>query len=276
MRLVVPFLLGLLLAAPSALHAQASAIPSAATPSSVGSGTDEQRGRALLDQMVTALGGDAWRNRTTLTIDGRTAAFFQGAPNPGVVEYREYRRFPASGQPFAERYEFTKKHDIVQVWSDSAGTEITYRGNKPLPKDQMEETLRRFHHSIEDVIDTWLKQPGVMVLAEGNSMVGRRAAEKVTVLSANNDAVTIEIDSETHLPLRRTFQWRDQQFKDFDTDAEDYEDYHAVQGLPTPFTISRYKNGDMVSQRYVVKATYNEPLPAALFDPTIPLHGKKK
>jgi hypothetical protein len=275
MKPVPTILLGLLLAAPGALHAQASAIPSAAPPSSVAPGTDEQRGRALLDEMVTALGGDAWHNRKTLAIEGRTAAFFQGAPDPGVIEYREFHRFPASGQPFAERYEFTKKHDIVQVWSDSAGTEITYKGIQPLPKDQVEETLRRFHHSIEYVVENWLKQPGVMVVAEGTSMVGRRMADKISVLAPDNDVVTIEIDAENHLPLRRTFQWRNAQFKDHDEDSEDYEDYHTIQGLPTPFTITRYKNGDMVSQRYVVKATYNEPLAPALFDPAIPLHGKK-
>ena len=35
-------------------------------------------------------------------------------------------------------------------------------------------------------------------------------------------------------------------------------------GLPTAFTITRYKNGDMVSQRYLVKVSYNEPLPPSL------------
>jgi hypothetical protein len=91
-------------------------------------------------------------------------------------------------------------------------------------------------------------------------------ADKVTVLSANNDAVTLELDANTHLPLRRTFQWRNQQFKDFDEDAEDYSDYHTVQGLPTAMTITRYKNGDMVNQRFITKATYNEPLEPSMFD----------
>ena len=46
----------------------------------------------------------------------------------------------------------------------------------------------------------------MMILAEGTTMVERRMADKVTVLSANNDAVTIELDATTHLPLRRTFK----------------------------------------------------------------------
>jgi hypothetical protein len=31
-------------------------------------------------------------------------------------------------------------------------------------------------------------------------------------------------------------------------------------------TITRYKNGDMVSQRFVTKVTYNEPLEPSMFD----------
>ena len=259
--------------APARVQAQASELPSAA-PATV-SGTPEQRGRALLDQMVQALGGDAWLNRSTAEFEGRAAAFFQGAPDPGVIEYHDLHRYAASGQPEAERLEFSKKRDIIQIWDKDSGTEITYKGIQPLPREQVDETLLRRRHSIEEVVRTWLKEPGVVVIAEGATMVGRRQAEKVTVLSANNDAVTLELDAATHLPLRRTFQYRNEKFKDHDEESEDYEDYHVIQGLPTAFTITRYKNGDITGQRFLVKATYNLALPATLFDKTIPLHGKK-
>ncbi len=276
MKLVPLFLLAAGLCSPLRLSAQASEIPSGAPDASTMNGqTPEQRGRALLDQMVAALGGAAWLDRTTIQYEGRAAAFFQGAPDPGVIEYRDFRRLPASGKDDAERIEFTKKRDVIQVWTTTTGTEITYKGNQPLPQDQVEETLRRRAHSVEEVIRTWLKSPGVMVVAEGTSMVGRRAAEKVTVLSANNDAVTLELDASSHLLLRRSFQWRNEKFKDHDEDAEDYEDYHTIQGIPTALTITRYKNGDMTSQRYLTKVVYNAPLADSLFDPSMTLHGKK-
>jgi hypothetical protein len=98
-------------------------------------------------------------------------------------------------------------------------------------------------------------------------MVERRMADKITVLSANNDAVTIELDATTHLPLRRTFRWRNEQFKDYDEDAETYDDYHAVDGLPTAYTLTRYRNGDMVNQRFYTKVIYNQGLSPELFNP---------
>ena len=64
-------------------------------------------------------------------------------------------------------------------------------------------------------------------------------------------------------------------FKDHDEDAEEYADYHTIQGLPTALTITRYHNGDMTNQRYLTKVTYGAPLDPGLFDPAVALKKVK-
>jgi hypothetical protein len=64
-------------------------------------------------------------------------------------------------------------------------------------------------------------------------------------------------------------------FKDIDEDAEEYDDYHTIQGLPTPFTLSRYHNGDLANQKFILKAEYNTRPQPALFDVDKPLLKKK-
>ena len=271
------------LTSPVALHAQASSIPSAAPGSSTAD--PEQRGRQLLDQMVAALGGPAWLNRQTMSTQGHTAAFFRDQPTGSNLEFAEFFQFPLSGKPQVERIEFItpkgmimpgKKRDVVQVWTPDQGYEITYKGKNPLPKEQVDDFLRRRAHSIEAIIAVWLKAPGVVVVSEGTTMVERRTADKISILSANNDAVTLELDANTHLPLARTFEWRNQQFKDHDEDREEYDNYQTYNGIPTPLTLSRYRNGDLVNQRFLSKVAYNQPLPADTFNPDAPLQQKKK
>ena len=234
-----------------------------------------ERGRQLLDQMVQALGGDAWLNRKDMQFHGRIASFFQGRPNGMVIEFDAWHRFPDATHPEAMRIGFLtdksmilpgKKIDVVQIWTGGKGYEITYKGKTELPKDQVEDYYRRQAHSIEDVVHKWLKAPGVMVIYDGSSTVERRLADQVTILSANNDAVTIDLDATTHLPLRRTFEWRNPIYKDHDQDVEEYADYHTVQGLPTAYNITRYHNGDMASQRFLTRVQYNTGLPPELFD----------
>ena len=286
-RLVLAALVAILFA-PQLARAQAADIPSAAPPTPPGQ-TSEQRGRALLDEMIAALGGDAWLNRTTMLAEGRGTSFFHGEPNPYVSEYHEAVRYarPNATPPvtFADRVGFLtdrsmifpgKKIDVVQIWKDGHGYEITYKGQTELPKDQVDDYYRRLPHSIEEVVRNWIHAPGVMIVSEGTGMVERRLVDKVTILTASNDAVTLELDAATHLPLRRTFQWRNPQFKDFDEEQETYDDYHTFQGLPTPMTVTRYHNGDITNQRYLTKVTYNLAADPSLFDPAVVVPKLKK
>jgi hypothetical protein len=274
--------LAMILSTSRPLWAQASDIPSAAPTQTAGQ-TDEQRGRNLIDEMITALGGDAWLDRQNVQQQGRFATFFQGRPNGFITEFKLTRQFVGPNRPEAMRVGFLtdrgmimpgKKIDVVQIWIDGTGSEVTYKGKTSLPKEQVEDFYRRRDHSIETVVRDWIKAPGVMIIAEGTSMVGRRMADKVSVLTANNDAVTLELDSTSHLPLRRTFEWRNTTFKDNDEDAEEYDDYHSVQGLPTAYTTTRYHNGEMASQTFLVEVKYNTDLPPDTFNIQILLKKK--
>src|ERR1700735_4133030 len=92
--------LALALAATPSLHAQARDIPSAAPKQAAGE-SSEERGRKLLDQMLEALGGDAWLHRHNVRELGRIAHFFQGAPNGYVVDFTTTRQFATTDHPEA-------------------------------------------------------------------------------------------------------------------------------------------------------------------------------
>jgi hypothetical protein len=262
--------------------AQASAIPSAQSGlGSQGASTESAKGRKLLDQMVTALGGTAWLGREDMLLEGRSATFYKGAPHEGAPAYEEYYRF----HPFAERvvtishfgvFIATDHRDEAVVWHDDGGWEVTYKGKKDLPVKEVDDFKRRHAHTLEVLVNDWLKQPGVLVTYEGSNMVERRLAEQVSVLTSANDAMTLELDETTHLPLSLSFQWRDPLYKDFNTDVEEYDDYHEVQGIQTPYAVTLLHNGDMVGQRFLTKVQYNTKLVAALFDPDVRPEKKNK
>jgi hypothetical protein len=234
------------------------------TPSQAPAQTTEDEGaknarqaRAVLDAMVQALGGDAWLNMKNVERQGQVAAFFHGRPDLGTTEYFEFHQWPDH-----DRIEYTKHRDVVQFYLGRTAQEVTYKGKTALPQDMVDDFLRRRDHSIETVVKVWLKDPKTILIYEGQRLAERHLADQVTLISAENEAVTIQTDTQTHLPLRRTFEWRDPVYKDKNTDAEEYDDYHVMDGFPTPFTISRYKNDDEIRQYYIVHVKYNQELPA--------------
>lgn len=220
-----------------------------------------QQARHVLDEMVQALGGQAWLDVKNQVREGYIGAFFHNQPNPGTTLYWEYHAWPDR-----DRVEFTKHRDVVQLILGREGWEVTYRGKKPMEKDVLDDFLRRRDHSIETVVKVWLKDPNTILLYEGQRMASRHMAEQVTLISAQNEAVTIQVDTSTHLPLKRTFEWRDPVYKDKNVDAEEYDNYHTVDGLPTPLSITRYKNDEMVRQYYISKVEFNKQLPADTWD----------
>jgi len=222
---------------------------------------NEQKARATLAAMVQALGGDRWLNLRDESFDGRTSGFYHGNPTGGISDYFDFRRFPDK-----ERIEFGKKRDVVEMILGAQAWEVTYRGKKALPQDQTDDYVRRRDHSVETAIRVWLKDPRTIVIYNKQGLVERHLADQVTLISAENDAITLQTDSQTHLPLRRSFQWRDPVYKDKNEEAEEYDDYHLVDGIPTAFTITRFHNGEMTSQRYLYRAAYNTVFPDDLFD----------
>jgi hypothetical protein len=230
-----------------------------------------QQARAALDAMVQALGGSAWLNIQNMERQGHIAAFFHGNPDLGTEETFEFHQWPDH-----DRIEITKHRDVVEFIIGRQGWEVTYRGKKALDKDTIDDFLRRRDHSIEIAVKVWLKDPNTILIYEGQRLAERHLAEQVTLISPQNEAITILMDVQTHLPLQRSFQWRDPVYHDKNTDTEEYDDYHPIQGFPTPFTITRLKNDDVVRQYYVSHVTYNLNLPADFWDPDVEARKVKK
>jgi hypothetical protein len=240
-----------------ALRAQTASQPTGDTAAN----SNQQKARALLDAMVQALGGPKWLALQNSYIEGRVSGYYQGKPTGMVLNFNQWRT--PSGE---QRVELGKKHDDIEIFTGQECWEATYKGKKALPKDICDDYVRRRDHSIDVAIRSWLKDPNTILIDEGRTLSERHLTDQVTLISASNESITIQMDDETHLPRSRTFQWRDPLYKDKNEEREEYDDYHPVEGIPTPYSITRFHNGDTTSQSYVFKAAYNVPLPPDAFN----------
>jgi hypothetical protein len=235
--------------------------PSTQTPQGIP--VDQQntrKAKAVLDQMIQALGGQGYLDIHDISQDGRTYSFYHGRPNSvGTLFWRFYR------YPDQERIEVTKQRDVAYVFNGDKAYEITYKGTAEQDRLATAEYLRRRAHSLDWTIRKWLTEPGIALFYEGSAIAGEKPAEQVSILNASNDSVTLYIDVNTHLPIKKTYSWRDPTDKLRTTEEEVYDSYRPVQGIMTPFTVTRFLNGDMSSQRFLHSVTYNSGLSDSLF-----------
>jgi len=230
-----------------------------------------RKARALLDQMIQALGGPAYINLQDMSQEGRTYSFYHGNPTGAGAFYWRFWKWPDK-----ERVELTKQRDWVIIENGDKGYEVTYKGTASQDTDALNDYLRRREYSLEWVLRKWLKEPGLAFFYDGPTVAERKQADQVTILNAKNEAVSIDIDVSTHLPVKKTFTWRDPTDRQKNEEFEVYDNYKLIQGVMTPLSVSRGRNGDMTNQRFINTVKYNQNLPGSMFDAHVSMDTNAK
>jgi len=220
-----------------------------------------RKAKAVLDQAIQALGGSAYLNLQDITQEGRTYSFYHGRPNSlGIVFWRFYK-FPDK-----DRIELTKKRDVIYVYNGDKGYEITYKGTRAEDPKDLTDYLRRQHFALDRVLRKWLLEPGAALFYEGQTVTEGKTVDQVSVMNAHNEGVTLYLNIDDHLPVKKTFSWRDPTDKQRNLEDEVYDNYRVIQGIPTPYTVTRYYNGDMSNQRFTTSVNYNQGISESQFE----------
>ena len=185
-----------------------------------------------------------------MTQEGRSYSFHHGEPNSLGTLFWRFRKFPDK-----DRIEVTKKRDVIEIYTGDKGYEITYRGVRDMDDKEMDPTCG-------GGISRWMRccasgsiEPGVALFYEGQTVAAQKQAEQVTVMNAKNEAVTLYFDSSTHLPVKKSFTWRDPVDKQRNVEEEIYDNYRPAQNIMMPYDTTRFFNGEMSAQFFLTSAS---------------------
>lgn len=220
------------------------------------------KARELIGQAIKALGGETYLTIRDRESQGRTYGFHAGRPSGSGGLFWSFSEFPDK-----ERVELTKERDVAEVFVGDTGYEITYKGPHPVEKKDLEDYLRRRHFSLDNVLRKWVNDPSVLILYDGNAIAAQHPALQVTLTNAQNESVSLFVDIDTHLPIKKSFEWRDPTDRQKNLEEEIYDNYKAVSGIMAPYSVTRFFNGDMSNQRFLNSVTINQGLDPAMFDP---------
>ncbi len=274
---------------------QATAPPAPQQPTgsqATGNLNDSENGRqarALINQTIQALGGQAYLTYQNKAEEGRWYTLHHGSRGGPGAQYRMFTRFPdadrleiiARGNVFVPLPIFgsidvivvsrEKKHtnDLVIIHNGDKGYETTNKGTAAEDKDELAGYLRRRRHSLDQVLRNWINAPGMQYFYEGVTIVDGKPADQVTVMNNKDDSVTLYLDQNSHLPIKTSFSWRDPTDRQKNVEQETYDNYRPEQGIMTPHSISRSFNGEMTHERFINSVRYNLPLPANTFEATV-------
>jgi len=223
---------------------------------------NSEKAKAIIFDGIKALGGQTWLTLRDIEQQGRGYGFHHGTPTGGGGPFWRFTEFPDK-----DRFEFSKERDIAQVFVGDKGYEITYKGSHPVEQKDLEDYLRRRKFSLERILRIWVNDPTVVLLFEGNAIAAQHPALQVTLVNSQNESVSLYFDADSHLPIKKSFEWRDPVDKQKNLEEEVYENYRAVSGIMAPYNVTRFFNADMSNQRFLNSVTINQGLDPAMFDP---------
>ncbi len=247
----------LLTALASAAHAQAPAAKPAVDPTVA---ANTQKARQALERTIQALGGRAYLDYFDVRQEGRTNRYYRGSPAGVGAPFRRYWKAPDK-----ERIEFFKRGDWKIIHNGDQGFDITYHGTRREDASDLADYMRRRDHSLDNALRRWLQEPGVMLFHEGLSLAERKQVEKVSLLNAHNQSVTLYLDTSTHLPVKTTYSFRDPKTRETIEEGEIFDNYRMVQGIQTAHNLLRTRNGEIVNQRFLKSVSYNNGMADSMF-----------
>ena len=222
------------------------------------------RGKQLIDEAIAALGGEKFLTMQNRIETGRAYSFFQNNLT-GLSIARFYTRYvpvdPAkAGEILAqeEHQALSKDEGYYNVLRENGGWEVTYRGPKPLEKEQIDRHRDSTMHNVFYILRNRLKEPGLVFEARGSDVIENTPMNLVDIIDSKNRVVTVYLHPTTHLPLRQMWVWRDPETRERNDELTRFARYREVAGVMWPFQVNRERNGKKTFEMFDDEVLINQ------------------
>src|SRR6266850_368165 len=222
--------------------------------------TAQSRSNPAMDQMIQALGGQAFLDVKEIHIGGRFFAFTKGDLSGSDI-FVDYIKFPDM-----ERTEFgfnRNKSITINRGTEGWKIEPKEKDPQPIPIKAGEEFLAGFKTSFDYVLRFVVKNPQTTIQNLASEIIDFKRTDVVELRDPAKNRIRFFIDRETKLPVKMQVRRADQP----NLNEEQYGNWHRFQGVMTPLFMGRYKDGVKIMEIRAETAAYNSGLSDNLFSP---------
>ncbi|MGH9715094.1 MAG: hypothetical protein ACRD5M_17505 [Candidatus Acidiferrales bacterium] len=218
------------------------------------------KAKAILQETIQALGGAVFLNVHDSTCTLRMGQFGHSGDLNGYAKYIDYI-IP----PDKDRTENVPKGNIISLMNGNKGWTLDRGGVSEEPETDIAQNQDDVLKDIDNILRLRIKEPGMIFRYGGPDVVDLQEADWVELVDSENRTYRIAVAKSTHLPIRKETISRDAASRRKTDEIEYYSNYHPIEGIETPFQITRERNGRKVYQVFIEKCDYNTNLSPAFF-----------
>ena len=210
------------------------------------------KGKQVLDQLITALGGPTYLDIRESNCEGRLAQFGHSGELSGYTPFKVYWRFPDQN-----RTDFSKKGVIVNVYNGDHGWTLDRGGVSELSTVAVADFQEQAKRDINNLLRLRLKEPGMAIRYGGIDIVDLKTVEWVELTDAEQRDFRLAVDRSTHFLVRSVVTLADDTSPDRSVETHIYTNYQLMDGVQTPLQITLDRNGRRINQVFFQSCKYN-------------------
>lgn len=218
------------------------------------------KAKLILQQAIDALGGPAYLNVHDVTCTGRLSQFGHSGDLNGFETFIDYAQ-----PPLKDRTENLPKRNIINVNDGDKGWTLDRGGVSEATITDIATFQEDIKKDIDNILRHRIHESGMIFRYGGLDVVDYQEADWVELVDSENRTFRVAIARNTHLPIRKVVDTRNANTRMRTEEVEYYSNYHPIDGVETPFQITRERNGIKVYQVFFEKCQYNTGVSDALF-----------
>jgi hypothetical protein len=218
------------------------------------------KAKAILQQAIEALGGPVYLNVHDVTCEGRLSQFGHSGELNGFEHFVDYAQ-----PPFKDRTENLPKRNIISVFNGDKGWELDRGGVSEATITDLATFQEDTKKDIDNILRHRIHEAGMIFRYGGLDVVDYKESDWVELVDSDNRTFRIAIARTDHLPVRKVVDTRNANTRMRNEEIEYYSNYHPINGIQTPYQITRERNGIKVYQVFFDKYEYNTSIPDSLF-----------
>jgi len=217
--------------------------------------------KELLDKAVQAMGGPAFLQAKNLTTRGRVFIISEGATS-GFAKFENTDEYPHK-----RRFGYGEKNAVVLVNNGERGWQLDRFGVIRQKPDQVHRWMVANRYSLENTLREVIREPGLLIQNGGTDFVDNLPARVVEIVDGRQVRIKVYLHKTRFLPIRITYRVQDPETHEWQEFADVYSDYRPIQGIQTPFHITRLMDGRRYGETFRNYAEYNREFPPNYFTP---------
>ena len=218
------------------------------------------KGKQVLDQLITALGGPTYLDIRESSCEGRLAQFGHGGELTGYTNFKVFWRYPDKN-----RTDYSKKGVIVNVYNGDKGWTLDRGGVTELSAVSVADFQEQAKRDINNLLRARLKEPGMVVRYGGTDIVDLRTVDWVEIVDSEQRDFRLAVDRSSHFLVRSVVTLADDTSPDRSVETRIYTNYQLLDGAQTPLQITLDRNGRRINQVFLTACKYNPGFPDDLF-----------